>query len=211
VNRHESFTCPDCHKKNTVKGSQSFLLCCYNCGQVLADATSKGIRAKPVPEDFSIVQIGTTGTYKTKSFEVIGQIRMQLRREYKMLWFVWYQIDDTYGWLSEAYSHFAMCPAWTYPYTEKELVFGESAKISDKLTIVPSYFDQCEDVTYGGELKRWDYLSAGFTLAAGGNQNVECLFFAYPAVGNIQFLVGEVVQLDALELKQIREFNEWNG
>ena len=198
--------------KATVKGSQSFLLCCPNCGQVLADATSKGVKANFGPDDFSIIQIGTTGNYKSKSFEVIGRIRIQLRNGYKNLWFMWYQSDDTYGWLSEAYSHFAMCPASLFPYGGKEIVFGSSAKISDKVTIFPSSFDECEDVSYCGELKLWDYLSPGFTLVSGGNlHGVDVLFFTYPQLGNIQFLIGEVVDIDSMALKQIREFNEWNG
>jgi hypothetical protein len=76
---------------------------------LLKDATSVRNLGKmsEVLEDYSPVQIGTSGQFAQRSFSVIGRIQLQYADGFWNEWYVLFD-DGTNGWLSDASGQFTM-------------------------------------------------------------------------------------------------------
>ncbi len=55
-----------------------------------------------MPDDWSYIQIGTTGEYKSRPFQIVGRIRLQLRSEYKNFWCAADHKGDSL-WIAESF------------------------------------------------------------------------------------------------------------
>ena len=100
--------CPSCGADVEFKSPASVMAVCSYCQTaVLKDADSvKDIgKMASVLEDYSPLQIGTTGLYQQQAFTLLG--RIQLKYE-DGLWNEWYALfdDGQEGWLSEASGQF---------------------------------------------------------------------------------------------------------
>lgn len=96
--------CPSCGATVAFKSPASVMAVCSYCQTtVLKDAQSvKDIgKMASVLEDYSPLQIGTTGIYQQQGFTVLGRIQLKYDDG---LWNEWYVLfdDGKEGWLSEA-------------------------------------------------------------------------------------------------------------
>ena len=98
-----SLSCPSCGAKVPVYSATSALVVCEYCKSTLIrsgeTAVDSGVKSALI-EDFSPIQLYTSGTVHGKPFTVIGRIQIQYERGY---WNEWYAIfaDGTYGWLGD--------------------------------------------------------------------------------------------------------------
>lgn len=112
----QTVSCPSCGAQVTFRSSASVMAVCEYCKTtVLKDADSvKDIgKMSDVLEDYSPIQVGTSGVYGSRSFTVVG--RIQLRYSAGM-WNEWYVLfdDGQTAWLGDASGQYMLT-------TEKKL------------------------------------------------------------------------------------------
>lgn len=98
-----TISCPNCGAPVTFRSAASVMAVCGFCQSTLvrdADSVRDIGRMADVLEDFSPIQVGTSGTIDGRGFTVVG--RLQLRYP-AGLWNEWYVLDDhgEGAWLSD--------------------------------------------------------------------------------------------------------------
>lgn len=213
---NQSYSCPGCQKSNKTKGNKSSLLICIYCGQVVQNETSLTIPQRVVPDDWSIIQLGTKGLFKNKAFEVIGRIRLQQHREYRNYWSIWYPIDMKYGWLVESLGSYAVCTDAFFEYTDEDklntLKPDQNLLISADLSLCMDELDRCEAMSYSGEIPSWSFFAPPFSVVHGKRgKNMAAFFHLSPDKNTAKFLVGEWITFEDLKLQQINIAHEWRA
>ncbi len=102
--------CPSCGAPIQFRAATSVLAVCEFCRTtVLKDAGSVVDLGKmsEVLEDYSPLQIGTSGQFEQRSFSLIGRLQLQYSDGY---WNEWYALfdDGGTGWLSDASGQYVM-------------------------------------------------------------------------------------------------------
>jgi hypothetical protein len=213
VNQYQLFTCPDCNLANKTRGLRSVIFTCTACGAVLANETGLDIPKMAMPDDWSIIQVGTTGTYNKKGFEVVGRVRMQMRKEYKNYWCLWFPVDMKYAWLVESLGFYAMCTDIFFEVDQIEVVkkirANTSFQVSEKTSVTIDEVDFCEILSFSGEINTWSYGNS-FFVAQGKNGPIIAAFIHFSAQKDrVKFLAGEWVPVESLQLKNINTTHVW--
>ena len=108
-------SCPGCGAPVQFKSAASVMAVCEFCKTTLLKEASS-IRnlgkMSEVLEDFSPLQIGTSGTFAGKSFSLIGRIQLRYSEGF---WNEWYALfdDGSTGWLADGSGQFTL----TFPKT----------------------------------------------------------------------------------------------
>ncbi|QBE63726.1 DUF4178 domain-containing protein [Pseudoduganella lutea] len=108
-----TLSCPSCGAEVRFRSHAAVMAVCEYCRTgVLKDPGSVGDLGKiaEVLEDYSPIQLGTSGTWSSRPFTVVG--RLQLRYD-DGFWNEWYLLfdDGATGWLGEASGQFTMTAA----------------------------------------------------------------------------------------------------
>jgi len=167
-----------------------------------------------MPDDWSVIQVGSKGAYQKHNFEVIGRVRLQLQQDYKNFWCLWYEDRKKYAWLAESFGKYITYESsFLDVYDNGEfsgLKIGHKFIIHDNVTVVANYQEQCVWISLEGELCLWPILKKGFALVdAQNNDRMAACFIIPPDRRAGKFLVGEVVDFHDLNLVSIREWDEW--
>jgi len=98
-----TISCPSCGAPVTFRSAASVMAVCGFCNSTLvkeADAVRNIGRMAEVLEDFSPIQINTSGTIDGRSFTVVGRIQLRYPAGF---WNEWYVLDDhgEGAWLSD--------------------------------------------------------------------------------------------------------------
>ncbi len=98
-----TIACPNCGAPVTFRSAASVMAVCGFCNSTLikdADAVRNIGRMGDVLEDFSPIQINTSGTVDGRSFTVVGRIQLRYPAGF---WNEWYVLDDhgDGAWLSD--------------------------------------------------------------------------------------------------------------
>ena len=106
----QQVACPGCGAPVQFKSSASVMAVCEFCKTTLlkdANSISSLGKMSEVLEDYSPLQIGTSGRLAGRSFSLIGRIQLQYSAGF---WNEWYALfdDGTNGWLSDASGQFTM-------------------------------------------------------------------------------------------------------
>jgi hypothetical protein len=106
----QQVACPGCGAPVQFKSAASVMAVCEFCKTtLLKDAMSVRDLGKmsEVLEDYSPLQIGTSGQFAGRGFSLIGRIQRQYSAGF---WNEWYALfdDGTNGWLSDASGQFTM-------------------------------------------------------------------------------------------------------
>ena len=99
-----SINCPSCGNPVVFKLESSLYSTCEYCQTVLMRQNMNVLnigKASCVQADSSPLKIGTTGTYKGMSFEILGRTQAVQSDGYWNEWFVAFSDGHT-GWLSES-------------------------------------------------------------------------------------------------------------
>jgi len=118
----QKISCPNCGGEVVFRSAASVMAVCGYCQSTLlkdADSVKNIGKMSDLLEDYSPLQITTTGTYQGRSFSLVG--RLQLRYE-NGLWNEWHAMfdDGTTGWLSDGSGQFVFTmedasPAESFP------------------------------------------------------------------------------------------------
>jgi len=102
--------CPGCGADVQFTSAASVMAVCSYCQTtVLKDADSVRDLGKMgvVLEDYSSIQVGTSGTYQGRNFNVIGRLQLRYPAGFWNEWFVIFD-DGSNGWLSDASGQYTM-------------------------------------------------------------------------------------------------------
>ena len=103
-------SCPSCGASVTFRSTASVMAVCDYCKSTLlkeADTVKDIGKMSDVLEDYSPIQINTTGVYWNKSFTVIGRIQLRYDGGFWNEWYILFDDGDS-GWLSDASGQFVI-------------------------------------------------------------------------------------------------------
>lgn len=186
---------------------------CIACGAVLANETMLDIPNSAMPEEWSIVQVKTTGIFAKRSFEVIGHVRMQMRKEYKNYWCLWYPTEGKYGWMVESLGFYAICTDTFFemdnPDTIKKIKSTATIKVSQQSSVIIEEVDFCEGLIVSGEIHSWSYGDRFFVAQGKKGNTIAAFLHFFPQKDRVKFLLGEWAPVESLQLKNINTAHAW--
>jgi len=215
MRQKEYLSCPSCNRSVTIALPEAMVVICRNCHalvkhDLLTIPSMPAIPAK-VPADWSFIQIGTTGTYREKSFTITGRVRLQLRNEYKNFWSAVHDGNKSL-WIMESFGSFCVLePRW-YSYTGdiKKLRATHTITVENGDTLTGDYVDKCEAISIEGQVGRWPELfPTGFFVVQGSRDTDRGFFTVHTKTKIVQYMLGKTVTPEDLKLGTIHEWNEW--
>jgi Domain of unknown function (DUF4178) len=134
----QQVACPGCGAPVQLKSAASIMAVCEFCKTTLlkdAESVVNLGKMSEVLEDYSPLQIGTSGQFGQRSFSLIGRLQLQYSDGFWNEWYVLFD-DGSSGWLSDASGQFTMTFAKTtgaqLPLFEK-LVPGRTLTVSGQI------------------------------------------------------------------------------
>jgi hypothetical protein len=211
VKQNTVYNCPGCSTAHKVQLNDATLVICQVCNEIVADnvADSEKPKAAHIPDDWSFLQIGTTGVYKEYNFTVIGRLRLQLRNDYKNFWCTTCDGGKCL-WIAESFGSFALFTAsWTEVKNDlSQLHAGKKVILANNVTLRGEYVEKCEGISYTGEIGPWNLFYPGFFLIQASNGSGQTAFFTIKK-NSRHVLSGQKVTLEELNLKNILTWDEW--
>lgn len=210
--RSSVYSCPSCNTLHTVTLEEISLLACKNCSLIInrqgALATDKVVTR--MPEDWSFIQLGTTGEYNGQIFTVVGRVRVQLRNDYKNFWCAEFSQGKCL-WLIESFASFIVIPSLWKPFTGDiaKLKSGSKIIMTKDLAVTGEYVEKCEGICYQGEIGPWRLFRTGFFVVQASRGDGQTAIFFIGSKDDVDFVLGQKISMDKLHLKKIMEFNEW--
>jgi len=208
-----SANCPSCGSQIVFRSAATITVVCSACSSAVYRTDQSLVdlgKVSSVARDLSPLQVGASGNHGGRAFSIVGVLRKGRDRVRWNEWFIDYH-DGSYGWLSDGNAEFQI-------FAHKPI----SARLPDPQGLpANSRFDA------GGH--RWIVTERGFAnlLAAEG----ELPFKVGPdesfhyvdmkstaglagtldkdAWGNVLLWVGDVVDLQALQMEGLRPFTGW--
>jgi hypothetical protein len=134
----QQVTCPGCGAPVEFKSTASVLAVCGYCKTTLlkdADSVKNLGKMSEVLEDYSPLQIGSSGRHAGRGFSVIGRIQLQYSAGFWNEWYLMFD-DGGGGWLSDASGQYALTvekqTSAALPLFDK-LVPGRTLRVSSDL------------------------------------------------------------------------------
>jgi hypothetical protein len=204
----QQVTCPGCGAPVEFKSTASVLAVCGYCKTTLlkdADSVKNLGKMSEVLEDYSPLQIGSSGRQGGRGFTVIGRIQLQYSAGFWNEWYVMFD-DGGGGWLSDASGQYALTvekqTSAALPLFDK-LVPGRTLRVSSQLyTISDVRTARC---TAGqGELPfkvgpGWEARVADFRARD------RFMTLDYSDAAATRVYVGEAVELASLSAQLLRD------
>lgn len=205
------FICSACNGEINPKNRFSVLVECPYCHTTyrkVENAFTNTGKIASLPPDMSFVQVGTTGQYDGKSFTVIGRIKVGWRNGNWNEWWLQFS-DDSTGWLADFIGEFCI----SFPGKLEHQPKIEDLKVDQVIDIAgtPMVITDLKKITYigfEGELpfERQEGMSAmSIDLASQGKA---CAFLDN-FDNNINVYIGKQVDVDELNLENIRLLDGW--
>ena len=204
--------CPQCGAKITFRWSSAIQTVCEFCQSILVrsdvDLRKVGVVAD-IPPDASPIQINTEGVWDNKAFVVVGRI---VYVHDAGQWNEWHLLfnDGQSGWLSDAQLEYAI--SFRAPLG-LNFTSPDQASIGGKIN-----YDGAEYIitarTRAGYLgvsgqlpfEYWDKQIVSFIDCRTRDGRFATLDFSdTPPI----WFVGQFVEFEQLQLKNLREFEEW--
>lgn len=203
--------CPNCGAKIVFQWSSSIQTVCQYCKSILVrtdvDLQRVG-KVADLPPDSSPIQLNTEGIYSNKSFVVIGRILYEYDQGGWNEWHIMMN-DGKSAWLSDAQNEYAI----SFATRTNGLPAAAQVKVGQQYTwnnqrytltvITPAHYRGVE-----GELpfQYWDKTDVTFADLRSETGKFATLDFSdeQPAL-----YLGEFVEFDDLELKNLRGFEGW--
>lgn len=106
---YSGFNCPSCSQFLQPKYESCKWIICPGCGSCTnKEAASEFIPGSFPPEDLTLLQPGTKGKWKEKTFELTGRIRYVFEDESYMNWWHLESGGSSFGWLADAYTELSI-------------------------------------------------------------------------------------------------------
>jgi Domain of unknown function (DUF4178) len=209
----QQVTCPGCGAPVQFKSSASVLAVCEFCKTTLlkdAESVKNLGKMSDLLEDYSPLQIGTSGQFAHKSFSLIGRIQLQYAGGF---WNEWYALfdDGSAGWVSDASGQYVVsflqpAPA-ELPLFEK-LAPGRPLSVAGK-TYTAADVRTARCVAGQGELpfkvgQGWEARVADFRA----QDRFLSIDYSDP---DVRLYVGQAVELTDLKPQLLRDVSQIEG
>ena len=207
-----SVSCPSCGNQVTFVSQASAFSVCDACRSILIRqdmAIEKIGVAATIQEDGTPLMLGTSGTYKNVSFEIVGRIQVHYPSGF---WNEWYAMfaNGTHGWLGEAQGNYFVSSLVQVrenipPF--QHLRPGARVILEGRLFVVTG-IQQARVLSFEGELpfiQRVGYDAPVVDLRTETNVGAT---IDYSEQAPLVFL-GEYVDFDALRFGNLRELEGW--
>jgi hypothetical protein len=205
--------CPSCGAPVQFRWSSAVQTTCPFCHSILVrdDLELKNVgQVADLPPDPSPIQLLTEGTYKGKTFQVIGRIVYEYEQGGWNEWHIIFS-DGASGWLSDAQLQYAVSflANPSSPPPKVEAVFR-----GQKLTLQQTDFEVATMTVAKykgteGELPFPYYGKEGMTFADLRTPTRAFATLDYSEDPALLFL-GEWVEFEELQLKNLRQFEGWS-
>lgn len=204
--------CPNCGAKVTFQWSSSVQTVCEYCKSILVrtDVDLKKVgQVADLPPDTSPIQLNTEGTFRNRSFVVIGRILYEYDQGG---WNEWHLMmnDGKSAWLSDAQEEYAISSLASGPElpSETQLQVGQQFKWNGDLyslsVVTTAHYRGVQ-----GELpfQYWDKSDVTFADFRTPSRKFATLDYsdAHPVL-----YLGEFVEFEDLKLKNLRKFEGWS-
>jgi hypothetical protein len=204
-------SCPNCGAPITYKWSSSVQTVCEHCRSIVVrtdvDLKNVGVVAD-LPPDASPIQLNTEGRYRDKPFVVAGRIAYQWEQG---AWNEWHIVLEggADGWLSDAQNEFAV----SFRVDAAKLPTVYEAPLGHRLTWKGKTFTVTSRTLahysgVEGELpfEYWDKTDVTFIDLRSERMDFATLDYSDETP---VLYVGESVDFDALQLRNVRRFEGW--
>ena len=202
--------CPNCGAKVVFRWSSSVQTVCEFCKSILVrtDVDLKKVgQVADLPPNSSPIQIGTEGIYQQQGFVAIGRIIYEYDQG---TWNEWHVVrNNGSAWLSDAQDEYAV----TFAASGRKLPAASEAQVGerfswDNVTYVVSTITQAHYRGVEGELpfQYWDKQDVVFADLMSADGKFATLDYSDEAPA---LYLGEAVEFDALQLKNLRSFEGW--
>jgi hypothetical protein len=209
LSRNTLVTCPACKTTHNLQLEDRTLLACRQCFAILESRIPAETPVRPVPDDWSFVQVGTTGNYKDNTFTITGRIRLQLRNDYKNFWSAEYSHGKCL-WIVESFASFSVFAQSMMPYAGDRTKLRAGTKVNgllDKVALEGEYVEKCEGLSYHGEIGPWPFFEPGFFVVQASEQRQTALFFLRG--DETVSMAGEKKVIERLSFKNTLTWHEW--
>jgi hypothetical protein len=205
-------SCPNCGAKIIFKWSSSVQTVCEYCKSVLVrtdvDLRKVG-QVADLPPDISPIQLNTEGSYKNKSFVVIGRILYQYPQGGWNEWHIMMN-DGTSGWLSDAQEEYAV----SFPTSDQKLPSQSQLQIGQTYSwnreiYILSVITEAHFCGVAGELpfQYWDKSEVLFADLRSSGRKFGTLDYSDT---NPALYLGELVEFEDLKFRNLRQFEGWS-
>jgi hypothetical protein len=206
------YNCPNCKAPNESEWKRPAVIICRTCHTPIRIHLKENVDLKPtvIPEDWTFLQLQSTAEYGGKTMKLVGRIRLQLRNDYKNVWCGAFD-DGSYVWLMESFASFIVLkPEWAKFHNDvRQLHTGENIKLGTNRKVKGEYVEKCEGVSYEGELGDWRLFYPNFFFIQAASSTGDTAIFIVDAQKNIEYLSGEKIEVEKLNLKNIIVWDEW--
>lgn len=207
-----SYTCPSCANMTSSRLTRPWLVSCARCSAIVYrnPEISNDITPAKIPFDWSFVQQDSTFDYRGSTFQIVGRIRLQLRNDYKNFWCA-ANSSGGHIWLMESFASFAILDStWMeFKQSVNKLHAGGSVSTDKNTKLKGEYVEKCEGVSFAGEIGEWLLCRPGFFFIQCSNNQNQTAVFTIDSTHNIDYLRGEKVGVELLNLKNILSWDEW--
>lgn len=206
--------CPSCGAEVVFRLQSSIFAVCSFCKTSLVrqdkDLEMIGKMAD-LQADISPLQIGTTGHFENRKFELIGRMRVAYSDGYWNEWYALFDRDES-GWLAEAQGFYGFC----FPFEDKQgnVRPQDAMKPGEFVDLGPIGMFQVEDVRdvqciYSeGELPMaaaQGRTSVSVDLTAQNNQMATIEY----ASNETRIFTGKYQDFDEFKFQNLREIDGW--
>jgi hypothetical protein len=204
-------SCPNCGAPIAFKWSSSVQTVCEHCRSIVVrtdvDLKHVGMVAD-LPADASPIQLATEGRYRDKAFVVAGRIAYQYEQG---TWNEWRIVLDggAEGWLSDAQNDFAVSfrvKAERLPSVHEAPLGHRLAWNGKQFTVMSRTLAHYAGVEGELPFEYWDKTDVTFIDLRSERMDFATLDYSDETP---VLYVGESVDFDALQLRNVRRFEGW--
>ncbi|MGJ5820564.1 DUF4178 domain-containing protein [Paludibaculum fermentans] len=207
-----SSNCPNCGAPIKFAWSSAVQAACPYCQAIIVrrdvNLEAVGVVAD-LPPDASAIQLMSEGFFDNKHFIVIGRIRYEWEQGNWNEWHLLFN-DGTNGWLSDAQADyavsFAVAPPIAFP-TPLELKKGQVFQLQGGQFMV-THLTKVRYVGFEGELPFTTTDRSEFMTADLRTMDARFATIDYSETPPLLFM-GRYVDIEALKLTGLREFEGW--
>ncbi|HZY81955.1 MAG TPA: hypothetical protein VFE50_20670 [Cyclobacteriaceae bacterium] len=189
------------------------LVLCPKCSAKVFGTIDISPESHGVPDDLSTVQVGSTGKYKEKKFEVIGRIRIQMIDDFRNLWCAVYDNDKTL-WICQSHESIAFADDNFKSFPPKsdivmraggKVIFGDSVKL--KVVFVGSMLY----MHFEGEIAHFPHPQGDFAFVHAVNErgNTAIIVTKGNDMDKTELLWGVTKQIDQPIFENTRTIDGW--
>jgi len=209
----QTISCPSCGANvNFVSKASIFAVCSYCKSSLVRQNMNLEVVGKisELRDDLTPIQIGTSGMFDGKKFEVIGRMRIGWADGY---WNEWYSLYDgsKESWLVEAQGFLALC----FPYDETPMPTKGVVSPGRNVHFGKHGYFQVEDmrevecIYSEGELPvngPQGRISVSVDLTEEGGSDMATIEYAD---NETRVFVGKYKDFDEFQFKNLREIDGW--